>query len=162
MKEAANLQMLLAALAFKYIISGRISHDDIPSTPFIENERRQILFGAAIGASVGFYLTPLAIVCYNQQLENFGETLPLLPVMASLAIAYLIGEGIGRLACISFRCCYGKPVSEMGTLSQRIFSRFSVSFHGDTKKIVYASGRVQYKKVATCFNVTISGCKYSA
>ncbi len=103
-------------------------------------EKKQNTLTVAGGASVGLYLTPLAIVCYNQQLGNSGETLPLLPMMASLSIAYLIGEGIGRLACISFGCCYGKPVSELGPLSQRIFSRFSVSFHGDTKKIVYASG----------------------
>ncbi len=47
MKEAANLQMLIGALAYKYIITKKVTHEDIPATPFIESERRQILFGLA-------------------------------------------------------------------------------------------------------------------
>lgn len=70
MKEAANLQMLLAALAFKYIISGRISHDDIPSTPFIESERRQILFGAAIGIPTFFVLKKTRNIFLKQILQR--------------------------------------------------------------------------------------------
>jgi hypothetical protein len=49
MGHAANLQMLITALAYKYIFTGRISHADIPDHPFIESERRQIFFGAAVG-----------------------------------------------------------------------------------------------------------------
>lgn len=70
MKEAANLQMLLAALAFKYIISGRISHDDIPSTPFIESERRQILFGTAIGIPTFFVLKKTRNIFLKQILQR--------------------------------------------------------------------------------------------
>jgi hypothetical protein len=49
MSHAANLQMLVTSLAFKYIISGRITHADIPDHPVVESERRQIFFGAAVG-----------------------------------------------------------------------------------------------------------------
>ena len=49
MGHAANLQMLITALAYKYILTGRISHADIPDHPFVESERRQIFFGAAVG-----------------------------------------------------------------------------------------------------------------
>ncbi|MGD9211874.1 MAG: hypothetical protein PVI90_13915, partial [Desulfobacteraceae bacterium] len=49
MGHAANLQVLITALAYKYIFSGKISHTDIPDHPFVESERRQIFFGAAIG-----------------------------------------------------------------------------------------------------------------
>jgi prolipoprotein diacylglyceryltransferase len=64
---------------------------------------------------------------------------PLLPIMATMAIAYVVGEGIGRLACISFGCCYGKPVAEAHPLLVRLFTRWNFVFLGDTKKIAYAS-----------------------
>jgi len=49
MGAAANLQMLITALAYKYILTGKVTHADIPDHPFVESERRQIFFGAAIG-----------------------------------------------------------------------------------------------------------------
>jgi hypothetical protein len=48
MAPAAALQNLLTALAFKYILSGQVNHAHIPDNPFVESERRQIFFGAAI------------------------------------------------------------------------------------------------------------------
>jgi len=51
---AVDLQVLITALAFKYQAEGRITHADIPDTPFIESERRQIFFGAAIGIPTFF------------------------------------------------------------------------------------------------------------
>jgi len=47
MGHATNLQMLITALAYKYIFTGQISHGDIPDTPFVESERRQVFFAAA-------------------------------------------------------------------------------------------------------------------
>jgi hypothetical protein len=47
--NAAGLQALLSALAYHYIFSGDIRHGDIPDSPRIESERRQIFFSAAIG-----------------------------------------------------------------------------------------------------------------
>jgi hypothetical protein len=49
MGAAANLQMLVTALAYKYILTGEVTHADIPDDPFVESERRQIFFGTAIG-----------------------------------------------------------------------------------------------------------------
>ena len=49
MAQATNLQMLITALAYKYIFTGSVSHADIPDHPFVESERRQIFFGAAAG-----------------------------------------------------------------------------------------------------------------
>ncbi|MDY6792768.1 MAG: hypothetical protein SWH54_16010 [Thermodesulfobacteriota bacterium] len=51
---AADLQGLITALAFQYIFSGEVCHGDIPDSPFIESERRQIFFGAAIGIPTFF------------------------------------------------------------------------------------------------------------
>ncbi len=47
--QAANLQVLVSAFAFKAIAEGRVSHADIPDEPTVESERRQIFFGSAIG-----------------------------------------------------------------------------------------------------------------
>ena len=54
MGNAVNLQMLLNALAYKYIATGAVSHEDIPDDPTVESERRQIFFGTAIGIPTFF------------------------------------------------------------------------------------------------------------
>jgi hypothetical protein len=56
MGRAGSLQNLITALAFKYIISGELAHHHIPDDPFIESERRQIIFGAALGIPT-FYVS---------------------------------------------------------------------------------------------------------
>jgi hypothetical protein len=47
MGQATNLQILIQALAYKLIASGKVSHKDIPDSPEIESERRQFFFAAA-------------------------------------------------------------------------------------------------------------------
>jgi hypothetical protein len=47
--QAVNLQLLVTALAFKYMAQGRIDHADIPDDPTLESERRQLFFATAIG-----------------------------------------------------------------------------------------------------------------
>ncbi|MFO7568926.1 MAG: hypothetical protein R6W75_03935 [Smithellaceae bacterium] len=54
MARAVNLQQLLYLLAFKYIATGEIRHETIPDSPLIESERRQVIFGAAIGIPTFF------------------------------------------------------------------------------------------------------------
>jgi len=54
MGQAVSLQNLLYLLAFKYIASGKVTHNQIPDDPIIESERRQIVFGAAIGIPTFF------------------------------------------------------------------------------------------------------------
>lgn len=49
MAEAVDMQNLVTALACRYILEGKINHNDIPDQPSIESERRQIFFGQAIG-----------------------------------------------------------------------------------------------------------------
>ncbi|KAF0219964.1 MAG: hypothetical protein FD174_1688 [Geobacteraceae bacterium] len=49
MGGAADLQTLITALAFKYMAEGKLFHAHIPDDPYVESERRQIFFGAAIG-----------------------------------------------------------------------------------------------------------------
>jgi hypothetical protein len=49
MGGAATLQMLITALAYKYIVTGQVTHADIPDHPVVESERRQVFFAAAVG-----------------------------------------------------------------------------------------------------------------
>ena len=60
MGYAAELQMLIHALAYKYIAQGKITHAHIPDTPVIESERRQVIFGAAAGIPTFFVRTDTA------------------------------------------------------------------------------------------------------
>jgi hypothetical protein len=51
---ATNLQVLVTAMAFKYMAQGRLTHRQIPDDPVVESERRQIFFGSAIGVPTFF------------------------------------------------------------------------------------------------------------
>jgi len=55
MAYGINLQILITALAYKYIVNGTITHQSIPDHPSVESERRQIIFGQAIGIPT-FYI----------------------------------------------------------------------------------------------------------
>lgn len=55
--QAADLQVLVTALAFKLIAERRVTHADIPDDPSVESERRQIFFGVAAGLPTFFVKT---------------------------------------------------------------------------------------------------------
>lgn len=61
-------------------------------------------------------------------------------MLGALGPAYALGEGIGRLACISFGCCYGKRVADCSPLVQRLFAQWHVVFEGPLKKVHTAAG----------------------
>lgn len=65
-------------------------------------------------------------------------TIEVIVLLAAVSIAYSFGEGIGRLSCISFGCCYGKPISQLPAPIQFLFKRLNFVFQGETKKIAYA------------------------
>ena len=94
------------------------------------------------GSFVALLVSPIAIWLAVWAVGRHGESMGevLIPMMAALSVAAVLGEGTGRLACISFGCCYGRPLKDFSPWTQRLFKRFSVSFAGATKKISYASG----------------------
>ncbi len=61
-------------------------------------------------------------------------------VMGALAPAYALGEGIGRLACISFGCCYGRPLADCPAWLRKAFHHRAFVFEGRLKKAAYAHG----------------------
>ncbi|NPV03811.1 MAG: prolipoprotein diacylglyceryl transferase [Syntrophaceae bacterium] len=69
-----------------------------------------------------------------------GWPMPVFPVIAAVAVAYAFGEGVGRLACVSFGCCYGRPLADFGPAVRDRLGRWCFTFTGKTKKIAYESG----------------------
>jgi hypothetical protein len=61
-------------------------------------------------------------------------------LLASAAIAYVLGEAIGRLACLSFGCCYGRSIDSATPLQRALYSSTATIYRGRFKKIAYASG----------------------
>jgi len=104
---------------------------------WIEKKSHTFTVGGAV--FVGMLVAPFAVWAVHFT-RHPDATVPFAPILAAMAIAYAIGEGVGRLACISFGCCYGKPLDHCHPRLQHIFHRFGVAYFGETKKIAYASG----------------------
>ena len=104
----------------------------------VEKKRHTFTIGGA--SFIGILLAPFCIYYSDQILSGFGHCyLPFLPVMSAMAIAYTLGEGLGRLGCLSFGCCYGKPLRDCSPFVQRLFAGTGTIFHGSTKKVEYES-----------------------
>ncbi|MBN2429200.1 MAG: hypothetical protein JXK94_12765 [Deltaproteobacteria bacterium] len=74
MEHATNLQVLITALAFKYMACGEITHRQIPDNPMVESERRQIFFGAAIGLPTFFVAKNTRNQLLRSILKKTGRT----------------------------------------------------------------------------------------
>ncbi len=103
-------------------------------------EKKPYTFTVGGAAFVGILAAPLIITFANGLLPLPLPPLPLTPTLAAMAIAYLWGEGLGRLACLSFGCCYGKPLRRCHPALQRLFARHATVFSGQTKKAAYEGG----------------------
>ncbi len=105
----------------------------------VEGKRHTFTVGGAV--FVGFVTLPWILVGYNHWVATVpADALPVLVVMGVVATGYAFGEGFGRLACISYGCCYGKPLEACGPLMRGLFERRHFVFRGETKKIAYAAG----------------------
>jgi hypothetical protein len=122
------------------IVVGIVLLCCLPATRLIARivERKQHTSSISGAVFTGMLLAPLVVIAINRC--GGAYRIPMAPAMTALTIAYLLGEGVGRLACISFGCCYGKPLSDVGPVARRLFDKFHFAFHGATKKIAYASG----------------------
>jgi hypothetical protein len=94
------------------------------------------------GAFVAILAAPFLIL----MMQHFGGLLPssvgMLPVLAALVTAYAFGEGLGRLACISFGCCYGRRADRLPGWLEPLFRRWRFVFIGSAKKAAY-EGRAE-------------------
>jgi hypothetical protein len=130
----------------------------------VEKKAHTLTVGGAV--FVGLVASPCVLLGCNVAAAAAGlAPLPVLPVLAALGTAYAFGEGLGRLACLSFGCCYGKPLKETPTWLLPLFERFAVRFFGATKKIAYA-GHLEGERVLPvqaltallCVATALTGC----
>lgn len=98
----------------------------------VEGKANTLSVGGA--AFVGIVIAPW-IAWAVVSLTGSGAVLP---ALAALAIAYAVGEGVGRMACLSFGCCYGRPVDSLPEFWRRVFTGRHIVFEGQTKKAAYA------------------------
>jgi hypothetical protein len=107
-------------------------------------ERKSSTFTIGGASFVGVVLLPLIIQAFNSfAAESFGLAIPPKQTLAAVAIAYAFGEAFGRLACISFGCCYGKLLWQAPLRLQKVLRRFCFTFSGDTKKVAYEADLLQ-------------------
>jgi hypothetical protein len=105
----------------------------------VEKKAHTFTVGGAV--FVGILVAPLFVALLNRTVgEAWSFHIPAMAACAAIAIAYSFGEGLGRLACISFGCCYGKPLSACSGWLRRLFGGHCFVFFGSTKKIAYAGG----------------------
>ena len=98
-------------------------------------EGKQCTFTIAGAFFVGIFVAPVVLQMSNYLLSQAAyPTVPIIPALAAVMIAYAFGEGLGRLACISFGCCYGVALREAHPLARRIFDRWNFVFSGGMKK----------------------------
>jgi prolipoprotein diacylglyceryltransferase len=117
-------------------------------------EKKSATYSVSGAAFVGVLIAPWAILLSNATVGAWlGSEIPVLPALAAIAIALAFGEGLGRLACISFGCCYGKPLRDAAPWAQKLFERWHFVFRGETKKIAYA-GNLAGEKVVPIQAVT--------
>ncbi len=111
----------------------------VPASRLIAKWVEHKAFTASVGGAffVGLLFAPWLLVLVRR---IAGIDLPVMTILAAIGIAYAFGEGVGRLACISFGCCYGKPLTELTPFLQSFMKRFCFVYYGATKKISYADG----------------------
>ncbi len=124
------------------IFTGLILAVCIPASRIVarlvEKKNGTLTVGGAV--FVGTLTAPLIIFFINNTLGIIaGPPAHVTVLLAAISIAYAFGEGMGRLACLSFGCCYGKPLNQCSSRVRKLFGRFCLVFHGKTKKIAYAS-----------------------
>lgn len=98
----------------------------------VEKKKHTLTIGGA--SFTGLLAAPL-LLC----LANFfvPVEIPILPTMAAMAVAYTLGEGLGRIACVSFGCCYGKPLESCQPWLRNLFRSWPAVFLGSMKKAAY-------------------------
>lgn len=102
-------------------------------------EKRPNTFSVGAASFLGIIIVPWIVLIIDAITSpRTGTRIDTMAVMSALMVGYAIGEGIGRLACISFGCCYGRPIGQMHPLVQRYLSWATFTYTGGTKKIAYA------------------------
>ncbi len=100
----------------------------------VEGKKHTFTIGGASFA--GLLILPGAVWLVNRLLPG-NAPLALLPICAAMGVSYALGEGLGRLACISFGCCFGRPLHELSPVARRLLSPFAIIYRDPTRKACY-------------------------
>ncbi len=125
------------------VLAGLLLACCVPASSLVARlvEKKEATFTVAGAVFVGVLLGPWLFLVANGFLGPvLGFTVPVVPALAAASIAYALGEGVGRLACVSFGCCYGKPLRGLSPRLRRLFTRWNFAFSGQTKKAAYEGG----------------------
>lgn len=125
---------------------------------FVEKNPHGFTVGGA--SFTGIILAPFLLLAADSLSQDiYGTSLPAVAILAAISIAYVAGEGIGRLACLSFGCCYGKPVTQAPRWIQRACTHAPHRYSGKTKKICFAGNMENVSVIpvqsATCIAFTL-------
>lgn len=102
---------------------------------WVESKPATLTIGGASFA--GLVLAPWLVLLLRALLPEPAAGLQPAPVLAALASCYALGEGMGRLACLSFGCCYGRPMAESPAWVRLLCGARPLVFSGDLKKVAY-------------------------
>jgi hypothetical protein len=133
--RAADVPPLRTALFIGIIISAAAPFAKIIAR-LVEKRRGTLTIGGAV--FVGILIAPPAALLLERLFPGPGGLHA--PLLAAVVTAYALGEGIGRLSCLSFGCCYGKKLADCGPAVRKIFGMVPMVFYGKTKKAAYAGG----------------------
>lgn len=104
-------------------------------------EHKRNTFTVAGASFIAALILPVLVVGIRPLASRFlHHELPVLAIFSATAIGYALGESIGRLACLSFGCCYGMPLRKANPAIARLFHKHNLVVYGATKKAAYASG----------------------
>ena len=165
-----NAVALCAAVALVFVLTGAAGVDVgvlsvvlvlllgwcLPVSRLIARwvEKKRHAFSVGAASFLGIVVGPWLVLLMEQVARRaWGITFSSMAAFSALMIGYALGEGIGRLACISFGCCYGRPMDGMPQLIRRYFSWAAFTYKGCTKKIAYAH-RLEGKKIFAVQGVT--------
>jgi hypothetical protein len=139
--------MLLLSIGLSFVqiltIVGLTLLICIPSSKIVATLIEHTKTGFTVGGAVfvGIFTAPVAIyiTLYLTGGENNTKYL-IIPILSAISIGYTLGEGVGRIGCLSFGCCYGKEVERISSaLLKKVFLRWNTIFTGRLKKAAYAS-----------------------
>jgi Prolipoprotein diacylglyceryl transferase len=135
---SVGMPVLVSFLLFVFVLLVCIPASRIVAGLVERKKNTFTVAGAAFAATI---ILPWVLLAARPLAERFlDREIPIVPTFAALAIAYALGESIGRLACLSFGCCYGVPLRDANPTVAKLFQRHNLVISGSTKKAAYASG----------------------
>jgi hypothetical protein len=145
--STATLFALLGAVgvpvAGSALVAAGVLGACVPAAKIVARmvERKSATFTVGGASFLGMLIAPCVLWLTNAVIgARLGVQVPVSAALAAIVVAYALGEGMGRLACISFGCCYGQAVARSHPFYRTLFATLHFTFTGRSKKAVYEGG----------------------